>query len=321
MTENNPVSYLDSYFCNLCLEPLGSENNGICPSCGQKTTPISLAERLNADKTLDKRTKSTPRSMAVIITIACIIHLIYCVTAFAVLLKAVYFPAPEQTVVAETSSYVFPITEEDERISRLYKKALEYDDAQEFVKEMSPHGQEEIKYYYGIWNNVQMSKAIADRAENTPTVTYNNSNDDKNAGNFLGFIGGTGGILIALFESAATIIHLEKCIMFFLGRKGLGYLVNYTLNHCQTVIYTLNIPCHLLFMFASVEISRVNVLLGGDKLRASRRARIFRAKQLGGFADDKQWCCEGCGYINPSRVSECISCGKYKPLPQLKKCK
>ena len=319
MTENKPINYLDAYFCNLCLEPLGNEIIRVCPSCGQKTTPISLTERLDADKTLDKRTKSTPRSMALMITIACIIHLVYCVTAFVVLFQAVYFHAPSQTIPENTSSNVLPLTEEDERIAKLYEKALEYYDAQEFVKAMSPSGQEQIKYYYGIWNNAHISKAMAERAENTLTVNYHNNNDNENVGKFLGFIGGTGGIVIATIEGVITVIHLLLCIAYFLGKKGLGVLASFSINHCQTIIFTMNVPCFVMFMFASAQISRINELLGGDKLRASRRSRIFRAKQRGSLSDDKQWCCESCGYINPARISECVSCGKYKPLPQLKK--
>lgn len=206
-------------------------------------------------------------------------------------------------------------TEEEQRISRLYEKALEYDDPQDFVKEMHPSGQEQIKYYYGIWNNAQMLKAISDRMETGVTVT---EQEDNNTGNFLGFIGGTAGILVAAMEGGITIIHLALCIAYFLGKKGLYSLEIFSLNHCQTIIFTLNIPCFVMFMYASAEISRLNERLGGDSLRAGRRARTFRAKQRGGLADDKQWCCEGCGYINPSRASECISCGKYKPLPKLK---
>lgn len=96
MTENKPINLLDASFCNLCFEPLDNCSDKICPTCGQKTTAISLAERLNADKTLDKRTKNTPRTAVVMITVACVIHLIYCVTAFIVLFRAVYFPAPQQ---------------------------------------------------------------------------------------------------------------------------------------------------------------------------------------------------------------------------------
>lgn len=316
MTENRPINYLDADFCNLCLEPLDDNNfNGICPSCGQKTTPIPLAERLNADKNLDKRTKNTPRSMAVLITVACVIHLIYCITAFIVLFRAVYLPKEEQTAV-EDISYAYTPTEEDLRIARLYEKALEYDDVQEFVKDMSPSGQEQIKYYYGIWNNAWLSKSIADRAESAAVIYRNNSYDD--AGRFLGFVGGTAGILIAALEGGITVIHLAKCIAYFIGKKGLGALMDFSINHCQTIVFTVNIPCHVMFMYAWSEMSRLNKALGGDALRAGRRARIFRAKQRGGLADEKQWCCEGCGYINPMRVSECISCGKYKRLPRLK---
>lgn len=314
MTENKPLNLLAASFCNLCFEPLENCSGNICPTCGQKTTAISLTERLNADRTLDRRTKNTPHSMAVMITIACVIHLIYCVTAFFVLFRTVYFPAPQQEVSEDITAVLTP-TEEEQRIARLYKKALEYDDPQDFVKEMSPSGQEQIKYYYGIWNNAQMSKAISDRYESNVTEIRQENN---NTGNFLGFIGGTAGILIAALEGGITIIHLAICIAFFLGKKGLDILESFSLNHCQTIIYTLNIPCFVMFMYAGTEISRLNERLGGDSLRAGRRARIFRAKQRGGLADDKQWCCESCGYINPSRASECISCGKYKPLPKFK---
>lgn len=314
MTNN----YLDAYFCNLCLEPLEDDFNGICPSCGQKTTPIPLAERLNADKNLDMRTKNTPRSMTVLVTIACVIHLIYCITAFIVLFRAVYLPTEEQTTIEEIS-YDFTPTEEELRIARLYEKALKYDDVQEFVKDMSPSGQEQVKYYYSIWNYAWLSKSIADRAESAAVIYQNNSYDS--AGKFLGFVGGTAGILVATLEGGITVIHLAKCIAYFLGKKGLGALMEFSINHCQTIIVTLNVPCFVMFMYAWSEMSRLNKALGGDALRAGRRARIFRAKQRGGLADDKHWCCEGCGYINPTRVSECISCGKYKRLPRLKEYK
>lgn len=313
------MSYmLDERFCILCSEPLHGQT-GRCPACGQKTTPISLAERLRADGELSRH-KNAPFICALVIAVACLFHLAWCCIGGLTLYRKINAPAPvrqSESVSVPTFSLDEEQQKKQERIAQLMERALDYEDPGEFVAAFcSSHTQEDMKYYYGIWNNAWTAKHISDSAAASGDPFVNAQVAEKSPDDItvLGFAGRTG-IIIAALEAVMTLGNLYYCIRCLLGADdGWARLVGFCSEHLKTMLFTGDIPAWAALLCAVITMSSLNEKLGGERLKRSRQRRIFKAKQEGGIADRDVWMCE-CGFVNKRIDSECVSCGRYKPLP------
>ena len=308
---------LDERFCNLCYEPLHGETLR-CPVCGQKTTPITLSERLRADETLAGQ-KNKPFICALVITAACIFHLAWCCIGGLTLYRKLTAPPAPVQQAESVSVPSFHLTEEEQkrndRIALLMERALDYEDCGEFIRAFcSSHSQEDIKFYSAIWNNAWLSKSLSENANGTLAAVQpvEQAPDEITA---LGFVGYSG-VLAAALDALMTLWHIYYCARYLLGAKnGFARLVGFSMEHSKVIPLTLDIPAFAVILAAVASLEALNRRLGGKKLQLTRSLRVFKAKQAGGLADMDVWLCE-CGKVNNKRDSECVSCGRYKPLPE-----
>lgn len=308
---------LDERFCNLCYEPLHGETQR-CPVCGQKTTPITLSERLRADETFAKQ-RNKPFICALVITAACLFHLAWCCIGGLTLYRKITAPPAPVQQAESVSVPSFHLTEEEQkrndRIALLMERALDYEDRGEFLRAFcSSRSQEDIEFYCGVWTNALLAKSLSEYADSAPaTVQPVKQNSDEIT--VLGFVGYSG-VLAAALDALMTLGHIYYCARCWLGAKdGFARLVGFSMEHSKVIPLTLDILAFAAILAAVLSLEALNRRLGGEKIQRTISLRVFKAKQAGGLADRDIWLCE-CGKINNKRDSECVSCGRYKPLPK-----
>lgn len=308
---------LDERFCNLCYEPLHGETQR-CPVCGQKTTPITLSERLRADETFAKQ-RNKPFICALVITAACLFHLAWCCIGGLTLYRKITAPPAPVQQAESVSVPSFHLTEEEQkrndRIALLMERALDYEDRGEFLRAFcSSRSQEDIEFYCGVWTNAWLAKSLRENADSMPATVQPIARDPDEI-TVLGFVGYSG-VLAAALDALMTLWHIYYCARYWLGAKnGFARLVGFSMEHSKVIPLTLDIPAFAAIIAAVASLEALNRRLGGEKLRRTRSLRVFKAKQAGGLADRDIWLCE-CGKVNNKRDSECVSCGRYKPLPK-----
>ena len=171
-----------------------------------------------------------------------------------------------------------------------------------------------IKYYRAIWTNAWLSKSLSENADITPAAVQPVKQDPDEI-TVLGFVGYSG-VFVAALDALMTLWHIYYCARYLLGAKdGFAKLVGFSMEHSKVIPLTLDIPAFAAILAAVASFETLNRRLGGKKLQLTRSLRVFKAKQAGGLADRDIWLCE-CGKVNNKRDSECVSCGRYKPLPK-----
>lgn len=126
----------------------------------------------------------------------------------------------------------------------------------------------------------------------------------------LGF-GGTVVIIVLSITILTSLIEIWYCVGALLDKdNSMNGLFKWSELFGQTLVITLNFINVGLCFLGAWYLDRINISLGGDKLRVLRHQKIHKAKNP--LGDTDEWCCKHCGYINNKRDSECKSCGKYK---------
>lgn len=238
------MSYmLDEQFCSLCLEPLHGELHR-CPSCGQKTTPLTISERLKADDAFTRQ-KNAPTICALVIAAACLFHLAWCCIGGLVLYREIIAPAPVQQTQS-VSVPTFALDEEQqrkqERISLLMERALDYEDVGEFIAAFcTSHTQEDIAYYTAIWSNAWHAKNLCDNID-TGYISDSDSAPVEREVSVLGFAG-RAGVILALLSAVMTLGNLYYCTRCLLGAKdGWARLIGFCMEHLKVMLVTGDIP-------------------------------------------------------------------------------
>lgn len=312
---DNVRNYFEVKYCALCFEPL-DDFGGTCPMCEQKTTALNFSERLNRDHTISEKDRSAPRFAAILITIGCVLQILYGTVAIfwtAGIIKDPYKSSGNNFLLHEP-------TEQEQKVQRQMNEALKYDDVLEYVRSKNPQNQEEIQYYHAIWNQAWFNYNITHN-NNTNEHTYpqdpllSDKRETEQSGqtehSTLFQIGGTVGICLSAAFIIMSLGGLALCVMTFMEKdKSVMYLWWFTGGIAQLVLITLNFFSVALFIAGMYTLQNLHEHVCGGKLSRSRAWKIHKAKNP--IGDTNKWCCKYCGYINIKRDSECKSCGKYK---------
>lgn len=296
------INYIDMKYCSLCFEPLGEEFSGaVCPSCGQKTTPVNLIKRLKSDREQDEKVRSTPRFCALLAGAAYIVQLVYAV--IVLLFSAGAFETHE----GDVSDFMLTSYTEEElheiEIEHFYlDKAMKCDSWEEFLEECKPLTHD-IDYYLRIWNNtgiIRYTDSLQSKIPQDPLPK-------KETFDF-------GKIILMIYMGVVmmvSLLGLFACARVLLEcDASLGALQGAAVYSAEVFLLSLNFLSVAVLIFAAYHIAFLNERLGGGKYNRSRLWRIKRAKNP--ILDSGEWCCKNCGYINSRLDSECKSCGKYK---------
>lgn len=299
------INYIDMKYCSLCSEPLGADFSGaVCPSCGQKTTPLNLIKRLKADSEQSEKIRTTPRSCALLAGAAYVVQLVYAV--IVLLFSAGVFDTHKSV---EPDFMLTSYTEEELHeieIERYYRdKAMKCDSWKEFIEVCSPLTHD-IDYYTRVWNNAGLIKYIDSQQSQVPTDPL----PQKKTNETFDF----GKIIWCVYMSVAAVVSglgLFACARVLLERdNSLGALQGAAAYSADIYLFSLNFFSVAILIYVAYLIMVLNEQLGGGKYNRSRLWRIKRAKNP--IMNTGEWCCRHCGYINVKTASECKSCGKYK---------
>ena len=297
-------NYFEVKYCALCFEPLDDDFDGTCPVCGQKTTALNISERLKLDETVDEKYKNAPKKAAAIFGAASVIQLV-----LIIILLIAGFTSSSAVQAKNAAVETYSDTESD--TTNYVKKALKFDTYAEFLEDCEPLAYEE-DFYRFIWtSSVDIRVGRANRRE-TPQgplpITETNSRD---GGITLADIGSKWGAAILSLPALTALMMIWYSIRALLDKDGsMNGLLKFGEVFGEASLITLNFLSIGLCFFGLWYLEKVNISLGGEKLRVLRHKKIHKAKNPLGNTDE--WCCEYCGYINKKIDLECKSCGKYR---------
>lgn len=312
----NPYYYFNLKYCALCFEPLEEGFSGTCPVCGQKTTAINFSERLKKDGTISKKDKNAPKIAAVLLMIACVLEIVYCIVAMGFTSGTLKLDDPAKKMTLEEYAAQYQPAEQKQNISREYEEALKYDNIHDYISSKSPHSQEEIQHYFDIYKRAWFDFGLSQPSGQQTVLQDPQPKNDKNSSNWIIAFGVLGsrsevGMIVTATYIILSLYGIAVCVVSLRGTdKSIMYLTDLAINYTCLVGMTCNSLSVVLMIIALCKLIKLHTRISGGKLRLFRAQKIHKAKNP--LGDTDEWCCEYCGYINNKRDLECKSCGKYR---------
>ena len=301
--------FLVPKYCAACFEPLDGEFDGVCTVCGQKTAAININKRLKLDETVDKEYRNAPKKAAAIFGAAGIIQLVYSLILLFILLGLINDPFKSNTTTINVNTALN--AEVSEGSDAYYiKKALKCDTYADFLESCKPLTRED-SFYRRIWKSAVDISINRGNSHNAPQDPIPLKEADNSVGSTILMIGGGVGIFALSLVIPMSFITVLRCVGALRDRDGsLHSLSKWGETLGQFSIITLNFITVGLCVWGLMFLDKLNISLGGTKMRVLRYKKIHKAKNP--LGDTNEWCCGFCGYINEKRDSECKSCGKYR---------
>lgn len=294
----------DVKYCALCFEPLDDDFDGVCPECGQKTTALNVNERLKLDDTVDEKYRNAPKKAAAIFGAASVIQLV-----LIIILLIAGFMSSSAVQAKNAAVETYSDTESD--TTNYVEKALKFDTHAEFLDDCEPLAYEE-DFYRFIWtSSVDIRAGRVNRRETPQDPLPITETNPRKGGITLADIGSKWGVAILSPLALTALTTIWFCIRALLDKDGsMNGLMKFGELFGEASIITLNFISIGLCFWGLWYLEKVDLSLGGEKLKVLRYQKIHKAKNP--LGNTEEWCCPNCGYINKKIDLECKSCGKYR---------